>query len=151
MFRGLSTLTIDAKGRLALPTRYRDRLTDVSSGELVATLNPRDLCLWLYPLPEWERIDKKLQALSDFDKQSRRTKQMMRGYALDLEMDGQGRVLLSQELRDVAQIDRRVVFLGQGNKFEVWDETRWIQERDEWITELGENDGATSALESLAL
>ena len=90
MFRGFSTLSIDSKGRLAVPSRYRDRLQSISDGNLVLTLNPLDRCLWLYPVPEWELIESKLADLSDFDKQGRRAKQMMRGYAADCQMDGQG-------------------------------------------------------------
>jgi mraZ protein len=142
---------MDAKGRLALPARYRERVQETCSGALVVTLNPRDLCLWIYPLPEWELIDEKLNQLPDFDRQSRRTKQMMRGYALDCELDSQGRILLSQELRSIAGLDRRVVLLGQGNKFEVWDEQRWTRERDEWIADIEGSDGQpAAALESLS-
>ena len=87
MFRGLSTINVDAKGRLAIPARYREALALLGSPELVLTLNPWDRALWLYPLAEWELIETKLSALSDFDKQSRRTKQIMRGYAADCVCD----------------------------------------------------------------
>ena len=83
MFRGFSKISIDSKGRLAIPSRYRALISDQALNNLVITLNPLDRSLWLYPLPEWELIEEKLAALSDFDKQSRRTKQMMRGYAND--------------------------------------------------------------------
>ncbi|MCB1745843.1 MAG: division/cell wall cluster transcriptional repressor MraZ [Gammaproteobacteria bacterium] len=152
MFRGLTTVNLDVKGRLAVPVRFREQLSALDSPALVLTLNPWDRALWLYPLPEWQLIETKLSALSDFDKQSRRTKQMMRGYATDVSCDGQGRILLSPELRDIAALDKQVVLLGQGNKIEIWDATRWRDERDEWLDDVGTGAGTPStALETLAL
>ncbi len=152
MFRGFSTLSIDSKGRLAVPSRYRDRLQSIVEGTLVLTLNPLDRCLWLYPVPEWELIESKLADLSDFDKQGRRAKQMMRGYAADCQMDGQGRILIQQELREYAGLVKQVVILGQGNKFELWDEQAWNQQRDQWLQDVGDDSGEPSdALKSLSL
>lgn len=152
MFRGLSTINVDAKGRLAIPARYREALALLGSPELVLTLNPWDRALWLYPLAEWELIETKLSALSDFDKQSRRTKQIMRGYAADCVCDSNGRVLLPQELRAIAGIDGQVALLGQGNKFEIWNGDLWNAERDRWLNDVGNSTGdPSSALGSLAL
>ena len=152
MFRGFSTVSIDNKGRLAVPSRFRDRLMAMTGGCLVQTLNPLDRSLWLYPLTEWELIEAKLAALSDFDKQSRRAKQMMRGYATDCQLDTQGRILLSQELRDYAEIKRLAVILGQGNKFEVWDQASWKDQRDLWLEQIGSDDSEPSdALKPLSL
>lgn len=152
MFRGLTTLSVDSKGRMAIPSRYRDRLADQSDGALVLTLNPLDRSLWLYPLAEWEFIEAKLATLSDFDRQSRRAKQMMRGYACDCQPDSQGRILLPAELRDYASISKQVVILGQGNKFELWDEATWTQQRDEWLQEVGNDNGQPSdTLKTLSL
>jgi MraZ protein len=152
VFRGFSTLSVDSKGRLAVPSRYRDRLMAMAEGNLVLTLNPLDRSLWLYPLPEWEEIEAKLAGLSDFDKQGRRAKQMMRGYATDCQLDAQGRILIPQELRDYAGLDRQAVFLGQGNKFELWDEQAWNKQRDEWLQAVGKDSGEPSeALKSLSL
>lgn len=141
MFRGFSALTLDVKGRLAIPSRYRDRLLEAGGNALVLTINPLDRCLWLYPLGEWQRVETKLMELSDFDRQSRRTKQMMRGHATDCELDGHGRILLPQPLRDYAGIERQVALLGQGNKFELWDEAAWNGERDEWLQQVGQDQG----------
>lgn len=152
MFRGFSAVSIDNKGRMAVPSRFRERLSLIAGGCLVQTLNPLDRALWLYPLSEWELIEAKLAELSDFDRQGRRTKQMMRGYATDCQLDAQGRILLPQELRDYAGIKREAVILGQGNKFEIWSEANWEAQRDEWLTQIGNEDGQTSAaLESLSL
>lgn len=152
MFRGFSTVSIDSKGRLAVPSRFRERLLDIAGGCLVQTLNPLDRALWLYPLNEWELIESKLAALSDFDRQSRRAKQMMRGYATDSQLDAQGRILIPQELRTYASLDKQAVILGQGNKFEVWDQTGWEAQRDQWLEQVGDEDGEPSeALKPLSL
>ena len=152
MFRGISTVSLDAKGRVAIPSRYRERLSVLCENALVLTLNPWDRSLWLYPLPEWEVIEAKLRDLSDYDKQSRRTKQMMRGYATDCELDGHGRILLPQKLREFAGLEKQAVILGQGNKFEVWDEAIWNQQREEWLEQVDQDGGsAPEALRGLSL
>lgn len=152
MFRGFSTVSIDSKGRLAIPSRFRDRLSEIAGGCLVQTLNPLDRSLWLYPVTEWEIIESKLAALSDFDKQSRRAKQMMRGYATDCQLDAQGRILVPHELRDYAELKKQAVILGQGNKFEVWDQANWEEQRDLWLEQVGDESGEPSeALKPLSL
>ncbi len=152
MFRGLSEVSVDNKGRVAVPSRFRDRLSGIAAGCLVQTLSPLDRSLWLYPLPEWESIESKLAALSDFDKQSRRAKQMMRGYATDCQLDSQGRILIPTELRDYAQLGKQIVILGQGNKFEIWDKTLWQEQRDLWLDALVNAEQAPSeTLQSLSL
>jgi MraZ protein len=151
VFRGFSTVSLDSKGRLAIPSRYRDRLALAAEGRLVLTLNPLDRALWLYPLPEWEVIEEKLAALSDFDHRSRRAKQMMRGYASDCQLDGQGRILVPQELRELAAIRRQAVILGQGNKFEIWDQTIWAAARDEWLEQVGNDGEPSETLKTLSL
>ena len=144
MFRGFSAVSIDSKGRLAVPSRFRDRLSVIAGGCLVQTLNPLDRSLWLYPLSEWELIETKLADLSDFDKQSRRAKQMMRGYATDCQLDAQGRILLTPELRDYASIKKQSVILGQGNKFEIWNQASWEEQRDHWLEQVGNADDEPS-------
>ena len=152
MFRGFGAISLDSKGRLAIPSRFRERLMGIAAGCLVQTLNPLDRSLWLYPLPEWELIENKLADLSDFDKQSRRAKQMMRGYATDCQLDTQGRILVPAELRDYARLDRQAVILGQGNKFEIWNKGGWEKQRDHWLGLVGDEESEPSeALKSLSL
>ena len=149
MFRGATKVTIDAKGRLAIPTRYRDRLASRSNGQLVVTVD-RDYCLLLYPYPDWEEIERKLIRLPSLNKQARRLQRLMVGYATELELDGNGRILLSRELREFAGIERQAILIGQGNKFEVWNDEIWNKKRDTWLSD--EEDGDLSAeLESLSL
>lgn len=149
MFRGATKVTIDAKGRLAIPTRYRDRLAARSNGQLVVTVD-RDYCLLLYPYPDWEEIERKLIRLPSLNKQARRLQRLMVGYATELELDGNGRILLSRELREFAGIERQAILIGQGNKFELWNDEIWNKKRDTWLSD--EEDGNLSAeLESLSL
>ncbi len=152
MFRGFNKISVDNKGRLAIPSRYRDLIAVQAENNLIITLNPLDHALWLYPLPEWNVIEAKLAALSDFEKQSRRTKQMMRGYATDCQPDSQGRILLPKELRAHAEIGTQAVLLGQGNKFEIWNEKAWSTESCEWLEAVGDDAALTpESLQSLSL
>ena len=153
MYRGCSKISIDSKGRLAVPSRYRALILEQAQNNLVITLNPLDRSLYLYPLPEWEIIEDKLAALSDFDKQSRRTKQMMRGYANDCQLDSQGRILIPKELRGHAELSRQAIILGQGNKFEIWNEKTWEKQRDDWLEAVGDESTSSSSdsLRSLSL
>jgi len=97
-------------------------------------------------------IEDKLSTLSDFDKQSRRTKQMMRGYASDCQLDVQGRILIPKELRSYAELQKQAVILGQGNKFEIWDEQTWEAQRDEWLNSVGDDSVPTpDSLQELSL
>ena len=153
MFRGIHSLNIDDKGRLAIPSKYRQRLKAEADGFLVLTLNPLDRSLWLYPVNQWDLIESKLAAMSEFDKRSRRTKQMMRGYAYDCQLDSQGRILVPTELREYALIQKQVVILGQGNKFEIWDLAGWEEQRDHWLAGIDSDEGGefSDALKSLSL
>ena len=149
MFRGATKITLDAKGRLAIPTRYRERLAARCDGQLVATVD-RDHCLLIYPLPDWEEIERKLIRLPSLHKLARQMQRIMVGYATEVDIDGHGRILLSQELRDFAGLDRQAILIGQGNKFELWDEERWNGKRDEWLA-TGDDGDLPPDLESLSL
>jgi len=149
MFRGATKITLDAKGRLAIPTRYRERLAARCDGQLVATVD-RDHCLLIYPLPDWEEIERKLVRLPSLHKLARQMQRIMVGYATEVEIDGHGRILLSRELRDFAGLDRQAILIGQGNKFELWDEERWNGKRDEWLATDDDGD-LPPDLESLSL
>lgn len=132
VFRGANKVTLDSKGRMVMPTRYRDRIVERSNGRLVVTID-RDQCLLLYPLPDWEEIERKLMRLPTLNEHARRLQRLMVGHATDLELDGHGRVLLPPKLREFAGLTRDAILLGQGNRFELWDEARWNERRDEWL------------------
>jgi len=151
MFRGATKVTLDAKGRMAIPTRYRERLATRCDGHVVATVD-RDFCLLIYPLPDWEEIERKLVRLPAFDRKARRLQRLMVGYATELELDGHGRILLPRELREFAGLDKHTLLIGQGNKFELWDEERWNERRDSWLAdEEGDELPLSAELESLTL
>ncbi len=133
MFRGVNALNLDSKGRLAIPTRYRDELVRLANGRMVITVD-RDHCLLLYTLPEWEEIERKLVKLPSFNAQARRLQRLLIGHATETELDGNGRILVPPPLRDFAGLDKAVVMIGQGNKFEIWDETKWNERRTEWLS-----------------
>ena len=150
MFRGANKLTLDAKGRMVMPTRYRERLQERCGGNLVVTVD-RDRCLLIYPLPDWEEVERKLMRLPSFDPQARQLQRLMVGNATDLELDAHGRVLLPPKLREFGQLTRDAMLIGQGVRFELWDEARWNERRDEWLAG-GEGTSDLSAeLETLSL
>jgi MraZ protein len=124
VFRGISQLNLDVKGRLAVPARHRDALLERCAGHLVITADA-DRCLLIYPLPDWELIQQKLESLSNLDPRVRELQRRVIGFAVDVDMDGAGRVLISPALREYAQLDKAVVLVGQGRKFELWNKDAW--------------------------
>jgi MraZ protein len=152
MYRGVNNLNIDAKGRLAIPTKYRQQLQQECAGKLVATIDTEDACLLLYPLPEWEIIENKISGLSSFNKTTRRIQRLLIGHATETEMDSNGRLLIAPALRQYAQLDKPVVLVGQGKKFEIWSEGQWIDKRENWLREgLEDIDDMPDELKNLSL
>ena len=151
MFRGVQHINMDAKGRLAMPARQREPLHSVSEGQIVVTIDTQVACLVMYPLPEWERIEKDIQNLPALKPAVKRFQRLMLGYATDLELDGNGRVLLPQPLRDYAQLDKKLVLVGQGNKLELWSEALWLAERDQALLDSGPETELPDELMSLTL
>jgi len=151
MFRGINPINLDAKGRMAIPSRYRAPLSVNCAGELVVTIDTESRCLLLYPIHEWEEIQQKIEALPSFDKNARRIQRLLLGHATDVEMDTNGRLLLSAPLREYAQLEKKIVLLGQGKKFEIWSETLWQKTRDEYL-QIGEEEAPLPVdLQSLSL
>jgi len=150
MFRGANKLTLDAKGRMVMPTRYRERLLERCGGKLVITVD-KDQCLLIYPLPDWEEIERKLMRLPTLNPQARRLQRLMVGHATDLELDGHGRVLLPPSLREYGLLTRDAVLIGQGVRFELWDEARWNERRDEWLASEDTTTDLPAELETLSL
>lgn len=151
MFRGINTVNLDAKGRLAMPARYREQLSDSCGGCLVVTIDTNHRCLLLYPLPEWEQIERQIESLSSFDPMSQRVKHLLIGHANDLDMDGSGRILLPQELRLYAGLEKQICLIGQGKKLEIWSQEAWGQQRDQWLSESTQEGELPEKLRSLAL
>ncbi|MEQ8857358.1 MAG: division/cell wall cluster transcriptional repressor MraZ [Pseudomonadales bacterium] len=135
MLRGINSATLDGKGRMALPARLRESIAAMSDGSLVVTIDTRHHCLLLYPLPHWEVLQHKLEALPNMNPRSRILQRLLIGHATDLEPDATGRVLLPQKLRDYAELDKKVVLVGQGNKVEIWSETLWEANMEQWLSD----------------
>ncbi len=136
MFRGLSAVNLDAKGRLAIPMKYRQLLVDLCAGRLVATIDTEERCLLIYPVDEWEVIQAKIEALPSFNPSARRIQRLLIGHATDIELDANGRILLSHPLREYAQLDKEIILLGQGKKLELWSKDLWNSRRDDYIAEV---------------
>ncbi len=133
MFRGATLVNLDSKGRLSVPTRYREKLSGISSGQMVCTIDIHQPCLLLYTLLEWEIIEQKLSRLSSMVPEERRVQRLLLGHASECQMDSAGRLLLAPVLRQHAGLTKEVMLVGQFNKFELWDETTWYQQVKEDI------------------
>ncbi len=134
MFRGINEINLDAKGRMAIPARYRDLLSDHCAGQLVATIDIQDTCLRIYPLPVWQELESELEALPSTKPGIRRIQRLVLGYASDMEMDSSGRILLPQTLRKYAGLEKKLVLVGQGKKLELWSEEQWNSCLDEAVS-----------------
>jgi MraZ protein len=127
VFQGANQINLDAKGRMAVPTRARDPLTQGGTVRLVLTAHP-DGCLLLYPNPAWDPIRTQVMAFPSLDRQLSVWKRLLVGFAQEVEPDAAGRLLLPPELREFAHITRQVMFVGQGSHFEIWDLENWNQQ-----------------------
>jgi transcriptional regulator MraZ len=151
MFRGATKVTLDEKGRMVMPTRYREQLVERAQGRVVVTVDSRDRCLLIYPLPEWELIEGKLMSLPTLKEEARRLTRLMIGHAVDFELDGHGRILLPQELREFAGLERHGMLIGLGRKFELWSESSWAERLEEMLKSGKATTGLPSELDSLSL
>ena len=147
MFRGINPINLDAKGRVALPAKYRDRVTDRCDGHMVLTVHPFDRCLLLYPLADWEVIESQVNALpNSTSRQARRLQHLMVGYATELDLDAANRLLLPTMHRDHAELDKRLILVGQGQKFEIWSEARWTSMTEAYLNESVDEDGSVELI-----
>jgi MraZ protein len=129
VFRGVTSLTLDSKGRLAVPARFREVLQLRAAGKLVITADSA-ACLLLYPAPDWEPIQQKLMSLSSFNSRTRDLQRLLVGNASDVEVDGAGRILIPGPLRKFAELDKDVALVGQGARFELWDDAKWAAQME---------------------
>lgn len=147
MFQGAAALSLDAKGRLAIPARHRDALTP-GGAPLVLTAHPHR-CLLIYPEPAWAPIRDQVLAAPSFDPRTAAYKRLLVGYAQAEEPDAAGRVLVSPVLRKFAELDKQVWLVGQGTHFELWSDAGWQKQQEELLAILGQ--GMPPGLENLAL
>ena len=123
MFRGRYYHQIDTKGRLSIPSRFREILAS-SYDERVIITN-FDQCLWAYPVPEWAELEKKVGALPQFMDEVKALQRVFISAATECPIDKQGRILIPPSLREYAAIDREVVVVGMTRRFELWARERW--------------------------
>ena len=124
MFQGASSLSLDGKGRLSIPTRYRDLLSATAAGQLTITKHPHG-CLMVFARPEWERFSARI---SNLPMSAQWWKRIFLGNAMDVEMDATGRVLISPELRSDAGLTKEIVLLGMGTHCELWDKATYEEQ-----------------------
>ena len=152
MFRGANALNLDAKGRLAIPVSHRSALMDRCGGKMVITVNnTRENCLWMYPLDVWEVVEESVVKLPSFNPNHQKLKRFLIGYAQDVEMDKSGRILLPGPLREFAMLEKAVYLIGQGNKFEIWNEELWEAKRSQWLQEDVDMANMSIEMEQLSL
>ena len=147
MFQGATALSLDVKGRLAIPARHREALVEAADGQLVLTAHPHR-CLLLYPEPAWLPIRDKVLATSSLNPQAASIKRLLVGNARDETLDSAGRLLIAPELRQFAGLDKQVWLVGLGSHFEIWSDIGWQKEQDA-VFALG--DQLPPGLEDLAL
>ena len=135
MFKGITNIRLDTKGRLTIPTKYRPIIHEQSNSKMVITIDSEEKCLLLYPSTSWKKIQEKINDLPSFNKNARRIQRLLIGHAEDLDLDGNGRILLSRPLRSFAEMTKQVTMIGQGEKFEIWSNDIWEKRVTTWRAE----------------
>jgi MraZ protein len=129
MFRGATQVSMDAKGRIVVPTKHRDELTAGGGADVVLTAHPHR-CLILYPTAAWMPIEAKLTGLSSFNPQTSAMQRMIVGQADVLTLDSAGRLSVNPVLRKFARLDKDLMLVGQGSHLELWDVAAWDLQMD---------------------
>jgi len=150
LFRGATSLSLDAKNRLAVPTKYRQAILDACAGNLVLTAHPHG-CLLLYPQPAWEPVEKSLMEKPSFDEDVSAMQRLLVGMAEDLELDGTGRILVSNVLKTFAGLDKEVILVGQLTRFEIWNLDTWNAKTAQLIPTAGQKFTMPAALGDFSL
>ncbi len=147
MFLGSHAINMDPKGRMAIPTKIRESLVSSCEGRMVVTAHTEERCLLVYPEEQWKEILPKIESLPSFNKVARRAQRLLIGYATPLEMDANGRILVPPTLREYASLEKKLMLVGQGKKFELWSEDRWFS----WLDEADQGDDIPEEMQSLSL
>jgi len=146
-FQGGHTINMDAKGRVAIPTKVREDLMALCHGRIIVTAHNEEPCLLIYPENEWEVLRPKIEVLPNMSRAVRRLQRLILGHATPFELDSTGRVLLPPPLRDHAKLEKKLRLIGQGKKLELWSEELW----NAWLEESGDDDDLPQAMMELAL
>jgi len=146
MFHGSHAITMDSKGRIAIPAKLRDLLSEICAGRLVATAHTEERCLLIYPEPQWQELVPKIEALPNMNRRARKVQRLLLGYATHLDMDANGRAVLPVPLRSYANLDKKLMLVGQGKKFELWSETSWF----DWLDSEDDDGELPEEMQSLS-
>jgi len=147
MFLGSHAINMDAKGRMAIPTKIRESLAAFSNDRIVVTAHTEERCLSVYPESQWLEILPKIENLPSFNKTARRAQRLLIGYATPLEMDSNGRILVPPTLRGYAGLEKKLMLVGQGKKFELWSEQSWF----DWLDDADLDEDVPEEMKSLSL
>ncbi len=150
-FTGVNQVSVDVKGRMAMPSRYRQLLHEYCGGQLIVTGDPSGDCLLIYPPPQWSELEKQLIDLPNTSKQARFTQRIVLGHATECVMDAHGRFLLPPMLREFAHVSKQAALIGQGKRFELWNYQNWIKQRDNWMKEESDTKDVHEVLEAIRL
>lgn len=142
---------MDAKGRMAIPARYRDELASMCEGHIVVTIDTQERCLLIYPLPKWEEVEAQVAALPSLNPASRRFQRLLIGHARELELDGSGRILIPPELRKHAQMDKKVMLVGQRHRFELWSSELWEAKCEDMLADSADELAMSDEMLTLSL
>ncbi len=147
-FRGSHAINMDAKGRLAIPAKLREELEQLCGSRIVLTASAdEERCLLIYPEPQWKLVEEQLNALPTMKKAVRRLLRIVLGYATPLELDSAGRILVPPTLRNFANLEKKLMLVGQGKKLELWSEERWFA----WLDASEDDDEMPPEMEALSL
>jgi len=147
LFLGSHTINMDAKGRMAIPTKIRESLASFCDGRIVVTAHTEERCLLVYPESQWQEILPKIESLPSFNKAARRAQRLLIGYATPLEMDATGRILVPPTLREYASLEKKLMLVGQGKKFELWSESSWF----DWLDDADQENDIPEEMRNLSL
>ena len=152
MFRGTTELNLDEKGRLAMPSRYRDKIREECEGQLIVTRSLEG-CLQIVPLPLWEQLEAQLTKLSGLDPAAADLRRFLVAPAEEIQLDKAGRFVIPPHLRQFAGLDKQVVMIGLINRFELWDKSTWEDGDEARRANALEaiRQGASPALQALSL
>lgn len=147
MFLGSFAISMDDKGRVAVPARVRELLAEMCQGRIVVTAHTEERCLLIYPESKWQELLPQVEALPNINRKARMMQRLLLGYATPLEVEGNGRILLPPTLREYAGLDKKLMLIGQGKKLELWSEQRWF----EWLDAAGADEDVPSEVLALSL
>ena len=137
MFRGSFEHSLDSKGRVSVPSKFRDIIADRYDGRLVLAMD-YDKCLTVYPLEEWEKLEEKIKTLSLVKQEVKDFRRFLLSSATECELDKQGRILLPSPHREHAGISKNVTFVGIIDKIEIWDVKTWEARNSQNGNKIGE-------------